>query len=669
MNKKRIFYVATNGDDSFSGKLSVPNKSRTDGPFASITKARDAIRKLKKAKGLKKPITVMVRKGTYFLDKTIVFTPEDSGTEKYPITYRGYPGEKVTISGGKVIKGKWKKYSKNIWTIHLPEVEEERWYFRQLFVNGKRQTRARTPNKGFFYIAGVTGEEEKLSFKYKKDDLRRWSNLQDVEVIVFHSWDESRLLISKLGQKANDVVTFRGPSKWAFCRWAGDERPRYYVENVFEGLDSPGEWYLNRRNGNLYHWPMSRINLERAEVIAPVLNQLILFKGNIKKKEYVHHIKLSNFTFSHTDWSLPGKGYPGGWGDKAKPSAITLEGVEYCSLENNLITNVGTYALEVSGYENRIAGNEITETGSGGIFLHEYGSKKKKIAGSKHNAISHNHIHHCGIIYPSGVAIVNQTDETTISHNLIHDMPYCGIAGGGSSRGIIIEYNEIYRVMQKINDGGGIYCAGPGSIIRNNLIHDVFPYKHRGWGIYLDDYNEDVWVENNIVYRTLSGGLMLHQAVNNVITNNIFALAKEGQIYWTRYYGETISGAKKLMRDPLNKFKRNIVYWKEGYLSVNLGIGRKDLVKKPELIDYNLYYNISNKNSIKMCYPKHYTWRDWKCDDSFKKWQRAGFDKHSLISDPLFVDPEKEDFTLSLNSPAFKLGFKPIDTSKIGLKR
>ncbi|PIV64710.1 MAG: hypothetical protein COZ37_07270 [bacterium (Candidatus Ratteibacteria) CG_4_10_14_3_um_filter_41_18] len=144
MNReKEIFYLSTNGDDLFTGKLSTTNKNRTDGPFKTITKVRDTIRELKKKNGLKKPITVMLRKGTYFLDQTIVFTPEDSGTEGCPITYMAYPGEKVVISGGKKTEEKWRKYNENIWMINIPEIKKEKIYFRQVWINGKRRFRAR----------------------------------------------------------------------------------------------------------------------------------------------------------------------------------------------------------------------------------------------------------------------------------------------------------------------------------------------------------------------------------------------------------------------------------------------------------------------------------------------------------------------------------------------
>ena len=108
--KGMVLYVSPQGDDAWSGKLAEPNAAKTDGPFATIIHARDAIRLLKAQKPLRKPVTVYLRGGVYTLGATVVFLPQDSGTAKCPITYAAYPGEKVVLSGGRAITG-WKKSS------------------------------------------------------------------------------------------------------------------------------------------------------------------------------------------------------------------------------------------------------------------------------------------------------------------------------------------------------------------------------------------------------------------------------------------------------------------------------------------------------------------------------------------------------------------------------
>ena len=135
------FYVSTEGSDAWSGTLAEPNAEKTDGPFATLARARNESRR-QKPKGA----TVLVRAGTYYLPEPLVLGPEDSGTEEHPITYRAYPGETVILSGGRRIDGPWKTDDGRIHYTDLPDVKDGKWYFRQLRVGDERQTRARCPN-------------------------------------------------------------------------------------------------------------------------------------------------------------------------------------------------------------------------------------------------------------------------------------------------------------------------------------------------------------------------------------------------------------------------------------------------------------------------------------------------------------------------------------------
>ena len=132
------FHVAPRGSDDSPGTI--------DRPFATLARARDAVRK-KIAAGLQDDVTVLIRGGTYELSETLSFGPEDSGTEEHCVTYAAYPGEHVVISGGRRISG-WRRGEGSVWTARVPGVAQGQWYFRHLFVNGQRATRARTPNLG-----------------------------------------------------------------------------------------------------------------------------------------------------------------------------------------------------------------------------------------------------------------------------------------------------------------------------------------------------------------------------------------------------------------------------------------------------------------------------------------------------------------------------------------
>ncbi len=102
-----VFYVAPNGNDAWSGAIPAPNRTKTDGPFATLARARNAVRALKRKQGgaLKQPATVFLRGGTYFLSEPFVLTPEDSGTAACPVTYAAYKNEAPSLSGGQVLRG------------------------------------------------------------------------------------------------------------------------------------------------------------------------------------------------------------------------------------------------------------------------------------------------------------------------------------------------------------------------------------------------------------------------------------------------------------------------------------------------------------------------------------------------------------------------------------
>jgi len=344
------FFVATSGDNSWSGKLPEPNKEKTDGPFATIERARGAIHQLKAKHSLAKPVTVMIRAGTYFLDKPLVFMPQDSGTKKCPIKYTAYSSEKPILSGGRKITEPWKTYRDKTLVCNVKDVKGNEWIFRQLFIDGKRLRRSRIPNQGFYKMEKPI---DRIAFKYKNEHFKKWQNLNDVEVIVCHSWNESRLLVNEIN-KQERIVKFVDAKARHPINWSGATLNQYYIENILEGLDEPGEWYLDKHTGKLYYWPTQKMG--DSEIIAPVLNQLMRFQGNAEKNEYVQYITVSGLTFSDADWILPEKGYPdcGDVGDIVEPSAITLDGVRYCTLKDNIIKNVGTYAIEVNGYGNQI---------------------------------------------------------------------------------------------------------------------------------------------------------------------------------------------------------------------------------------------------------------------------------------------------------------------------
>jgi parallel beta-helix repeat protein len=264
-------------------------------------------------------------------------------------------------------------------------------------------------------------------------------------------------------------------------------------------------------------------------------------------------------------------------------------------------------------------------------------------------AVTNNHIHDIGIVYPAAVGIwVGQSGGNRLAHNHIHDTCYSAMSvgwtwgyGPASARDNIIEYNHAHDIGRgMLSDMGAIYTLGvqPGTVIRRNLFHDIRcrPGGYGGWGIYLDEGSTGILVEDNIVYNTETGGFHQHYGKENIVRNNIFAFAARHQIERTR-------------AEPHLSFTftRNIVYWTGGSL-----LGGNWLEGEVSL-DYNLYYRAAGD-------PITFA------DKSFAEWQATGQDVHSLIADPRFVDPKRYNFALKPDSPALRLGFRPIDARGVG---
>ena len=131
------FYVAPNGNDSWSGTLAAPNLANTDGPFATFDHARASVQSIVKAGW--SLVTVQFRAGTYFLPATEMFTAADSGSATTEIVYQNYPEESPVISGGVRVKN-WTNVSGDTWKTTLPASTQ---YFENLFYNGARRLRPR----------------------------------------------------------------------------------------------------------------------------------------------------------------------------------------------------------------------------------------------------------------------------------------------------------------------------------------------------------------------------------------------------------------------------------------------------------------------------------------------------------------------------------------------
>ena len=650
------FYVATNGNDRWSGTLAGPNGAGTDGPFASLARAKEAAREARAA-GKAGPLTVLVRGGMYGLAEPLVFGPEDSGSESGPIAYAAYPGEQPVISGGRPITG-WKKGEGELWTAEVPEVKAGEWYFHQLFVNGDRRTRARTPNDDYLRTAGPLPEiddphkyrgkaEASIGFTYREGDLKPWDNLEDVNLFVYHSWTASLHWIDTLDEEQR-TVRFVGRSGWPIGWW--DREQRYYVENYREALDAPGEWYLDRKTGVLSYWPLEGEDMTQAEAVAPVLRHLLRLVGEPELGMAVEHLTFRGLSFQHTDWFVKDKGPADGQAATFCSAPVYATGARHCAFENCEIAHAGEYGLWLAKgcQDNRVVRCHIHDLGSGGVRIGETASPKTEFDAAERNVIDNCYIHGGGHVFRAGVGVwIGRSSYNQVTHNDICDFDYSGMSIGwswgyapSSANHNVAEYNHIHHLGHGVlSDMGGIYCLGdsPGTRLRHNLIHDVLSYSYGGWGLYTDEGSTGILMENNVVYNTKTGGFHQHYGKENIVRNNVFAFSQQSQLQRSRE------------EDHISFFfEGNIVYCHNGnILGSNWRNGNYRL-------DRNTYWDTSDPEP-------EFAGRD------FEEWQAEGQDVGSIIADPGFVDADKRNFRLKPGALAVKHGFKPIDIDEIGL--
>jgi hypothetical protein len=714
------FYVATSGRDEWSGRVAEPNAERTDGPFATLTRARDAVRALKKV-SKKKNFVVSIRGGTYSLRETLVFALEDSGPNGGTITYAAFPRETPIISSGVPIRG-WRRLGENppglpvaargkVWVADLPTGLER---VLSLYDGLERLPRART--NGFTPPEFVKANQPLNEFRFPAGAMKNWPDLKEAELLVIPSCDyEMNILpIAAVDEQASVAKTALAPS-----RPIG--RVKYFdktlwVENILEALDEPGEWVTSAAQRKIYLWPKG--DRPGEDIVAPALTELVKVEGKIDydgpRDQPVWGLVFQGLTFAHTD-RFPWHGYTGwslqhSWEMFDRPTAaVRFRGAAECAVESCRFTALsGTgLRLDLTCQRNRIVGNEFNHVGAVAILLAGYGPGAKNT--NDHNEVVNNWVHHTGEVYWATPAImVWQSGSNHVAHNLIHHTPYSGIAvdgrvsmgrgdpSGDASRAVrwheigetklsfdwsewydyekflharenLVAKNDIHHVMESMGDGNGIYISGCGRAnhIFQNFIHDCTG-THMGAGIRCDDVQNETIVEGNVIFRIHTVQVGISMTGRNHILNNIIADIRpsprvmrpanivHGYICLPGLYPYGPKNAKLDITGA--RIERNIVYSpRKDYLPVleyrSFSTGPGDRLKGTHT-DHNLYW----------C-PTDPAWGQKYLDGQ----QPLGVENDSLCADPKFVDIEKGDLRLQPDSPAWKLGFQPIDLAKIGL--
>lgn len=700
------FLVATNGHDTWSGRLPKPNGGRTDGPFATIERARDEIRRLKRSAGLPKGgVVVEILGGRYELVRPVELTAEDSGTVESPIVYRARPGDRVHLSGGRMISewklvtdpavlqrlepvARGKVFQADLRTQGITEygdlgldaeAELQLWLARvdnqgedamgsayasrgktvrprlEVFFNDQPMEISRWPNDDFIKIQEVLGKTEinvrgvkgckEGRFVYEGDRPKRWVGERDawVEGYWFRDWAMQRHPIESLDAEQR-IISVRPP----YHDYGYRKGQWFRGFNLLSEIDVPGEWYIDRQTGMLYFWPPGDLGRGRVEVsIAPRLFTLtdtahVTFRGLLM--------------------------------EAARGTAIAIKQGQQCRVIGCTFRNLGNHAVTIfDGQEHGVIGCDMQGMGGGGIYL--VGGDRKALTPAGHFA-ENNHIHHFGRwdrmyrpgLFLSGVGL-------RASHNLIHDAPHAAILFGGQEHRF--EYNEIHNVCFESHDCGAIYAGRSwclrGNVFQYNYLHHISG-KDGGIcrGLYLDDEFSGATVRNNVFSQVMQA-VFVGGGRDNLVENNVFVDCPRAFHLDARALGWAAYAVEPRLKTARETGELCGVRFKEPPFSTRypkLAVMLEDEPAKPKgnIVRRNIFWQGQGEYLRRLAQgkPIEATW--WQHIEA-KVLDLVKLEDNLINEDPKFVDEKAGNFQLREDSPAWKLGFQRIPVEKIGLYR
>ena len=649
-------YVAKDGNDAWSGRLPAVSADRNDGPFATLQRAREEIRRIRQNGPLPKGgISVELAAGAYELPQALELGPQDSGTETSPIEYRAQPGAAVRLVGGRVVDG-WQPLTDSAMLAKLGEAARGHvlradlkaqgvtdlgamqpgptWAQSEpgleLFFQDQPMTLARWPNEGFVKIVdvlgptpidvrGVKGCREGI-FTYEGDRPNRWIGESDIMLhgYWFRDWADQRLKVQSIDPQQQVITLDAKPlHPYGFRRgqW-------FYAYNLLAELDRPGEWYLDRQAGMLYFWPPGPIDTGRPMI--SVLPNLVTMKD-------VSFVTLRGLIL-----------------EACRGTAVTIAGANRVRIVGCVIRNTGGWAVSLNGKDSGIVGCDMYHLANGGISMSGGDRQTLTPAGLY---VDNCHLFKFGRWNPickPGVQVNGVGNRVT--HTLFHDAPHMAVMWGGNDH--LFEFNEFHSVVYGANDAGIMYAgydpAMRGHMIRYNYFHHVYGHEGRGCnGVYLDDMFCSATMFGNIFYQ-VPRAAFIGGGHDNVVENNVFVDCTPALHVDARMMGWA-SRSVPIMKQRLEAVPYREEPWRSRY---------------PQLLTYlegNYAEPRGNLVARNICWGGKW--------DEVAPQARPGvtFTDNLVGQEPHFVDAAHQNFQLRDDSPAWKLGFQRIPIDKIGL--
>ncbi|MBN1363020.1 MAG: right-handed parallel beta-helix repeat-containing protein [Sedimentisphaerales bacterium] len=642
----RDYYVAVEGNDANPGTI--------EKPFATLEKARDAIRETRP-----EGATVVIRGGKHFRSQAFTLTEQDPGT-----VYRAYPGETVRLIGGREISANafgprartgpdgqsgfivgpdWRYVIRDRLrgeargrckaALVLRELRRSTDPLRnELSFNGELMQLARWPNEGF---VRTTSAENDITFGYDDPRPEQWLKAPDACALGYwcHGWSNQIVKIAKIDTQNKTITAEKTPPYGIRA-----DKP-YYVINLAEEIDQPGEWYVDREEYILCFWPPAE--MDEAEILLSTLDAPIIRLDNAA------HVRIENLTV-----------------EMGTDSGIEIDGGHDNLIADCLIRNIRGTGIEVSGMRNGVERCTISGIGQTGVSV-SGGNRKQLTPGE--NFVRDCTIHDFGRWQRTYAPAIRLDGVGNVAaHNLLYDAPHSAILFGGNEH--LIELNEIHDVCYEVDDAGSVYCGRDwglrGNVIRNNFFHHIrshLPGSNGVHAVYLDDCASGITVFGNIFYEISGRAIMCGGGRDNTIENNV--IAKCGSAHFTDRRGTVWADKDQQSWNLLAKIQRyNYTQppWSERYPRLaHLLDNGYDRAKEPEgcIIARNI------------------GWRNQRWLEKNSLGGSGGFDFYTFTDniedrDPCFVDEAALNLALRDESPAYTLsGFKPIPFDQIGPKK